>query len=427
MKISIEIENIEPNIISFYESEDKYKIKDALFHGYHLVNSPNYGISSIEDNTKELIEKNIDLGLQIDKLRKNNLDYKNNQELYIAEAENSIRENEKNKYSKRINDLENTIYELENKYYLNLEKQTEKKELLEKELDLKYQSKYDNIITKLENDKTDLYSQINFIRDKERDYYLGKEKDLRDEISILRDKLENKNSILNNSSKKGQEGEIGMISLLNRLLPNAHIYDTHKDTGNGDARIVLGSIEILYENKNFDSCNVPKRDIDKFRRDIEKQDCHCGIICSENSGIATKNDLDIELISEKPAIFLHNTNLNPDKIRIACLILCNILQNKMELNTSMIQQIKDLIKDTENISKICAINKKNINELSDNNEQLSISNRRIKFRLEDITKELYFDKVGNTNLSKKKKCEYCSKSFADLDKHIKNKHSDIKI
>ena len=62
---------------------------------------------------------------------------------------------------------------------------------------------------------------------------------------------------------------------------------------------------------------MPKRDIDKFLRDIEVSDCDGGIMCSENSGIACRNDLDLEIVgeNEKPGIYLHHTGINPEKIQ----------------------------------------------------------------------------------------------------------------
>ena len=56
--------------------------------------------------------------------------------------------------------------------------------------------------------------------------------------------------------------------------------------------------------------NVPKRDIDKFIRDVQESDVHCGIMCSENTGIANREDLQIEIVEGKPLIYLHQTKTN---------------------------------------------------------------------------------------------------------------------
>ena len=85
------------------------------------------------------------------------------------------------------------------------------------------------------------------------------------EVENLQLKLDERNSILSNSSKKGKEGEVRMLDILNELFPNAEIKDTHKTKANGDFRIVIHGIQILVENKNF-KINVPKRDIEKFKR-----------------------------------------------------------------------------------------------------------------------------------------------------------------
>ena len=345
---------------------------------------------------------------------------------------------------------------------LNCKKETEKKILNKNLLDLNLADL--NLanckITQLEKDKDELYGQINLIRDKERSYYLKKEREIREEINNLKMKLQNRYLELESLATE---------DLLNNLLPKSEI--TRCDYG---FEVLMDMNKILYLNNesNVSESNVNdsesnvnegkkinKRDLDKFRDMISKGDSECGIISSECGGIACKNDLDVEIINNKPIIFLHYAKKNTEKIRIAFHILANILQNNMELNTSMIQRIKDLIKETDNLGKLYTLNKNSINGLMENNEQLSIINRRVKYRLQDITKELYYTNANanananantnananaNANLNKgknggvegsgikggitrKRQCEYCTKSFIDLEKHIQEKHQDYTL
>ena len=271
---------------------------------------------------------------------------------------------------------------------------------------------FDEKIMKLEQKNEDLQNKILLVQENNRNHYESKFQEYQNTIDLLNQKLEQRNSILSNSSKKGLEGEMRTLDTLNQMFPQAEVYDTHKDTANGDFRIVLYGIQNLYENKNF-SNNVPKRDIEKFKRDVIESDCHCGIMCAENGGIACKDDLDMDLLGEnkKPVIYVHQTNTNLDKVRVSIYILCNILQNKLELNTSTLLQIKEHIQDCEGILKIYNANKKNIKQLEDNNIKLEVLSKRIKFKLEEMIQQI---NKPNTN---KKKCEYCSGSFVNLTLH----------
>ena len=51
-------------------------------------------------------------------------------------------------------------------------------------------------------------------------------------------------------------------------------------------------------------------------RDVEKQNFH-GILISQNSGIAQKNDFEINVHDHKIIVFLHNVKYNSEKIKMA--------------------------------------------------------------------------------------------------------------
>ena len=237
----------------------------------------------------------------------------------------------------------------------------------------------------------------------------------------MQQKLDLHNSIHSNSSRKGQIGELRTGELLNQLFPSAEIYDTGHTTANGDFRIVIQGIQILYEHKNFQN-NVPKRDIEKFKRDIEVSDCDGGIICSDSSGISNHNDLDLEIIGEaqKPALYLHHTLTHPEKIQIAVNLLVNILVNKVDLNTSTLTQIKEQVKECDSLLTIYQSNKKQIGLLQDSNEKLAVHSRKIRNKLDFIIQELSLSKEESSQGGKKKikeKCEYCGRAYVNLQKH----------
>lgn len=401
MILTLNLDHLDPDLIKFYEQESNTSlIQDALIHGYKIVQSKTYGLNF--DNTnqdssrkiEELSQENVSLGQKIDDLKYEIANLQTTQNLLLQENTQKLT----TQFNQQKMELENTY----------LKRETEKRTLFEQEMDQTFQKKN----TELQDYKIqimELNRQMILIKDSERNHYESK-------INELQSKLDERNSIYNNSSKRGAEGENNIEIVLNSLFPSATIQDTHKQSRSGDMRIELNGIQILYENKNFTS-NVPKRDIDKFCRDVKESDVHCGIMCSENTGIANKNDLDIEIIEGKPMIYLHNTKENVDKIRVAILILVNILQNNLNLDVSMIQKIKELVKETEEITKIYNSHKKNINLLMETNEKLAIHNKTIKYRLEEIVVKCETGEDG------KQKCQYCSKMYQDLEKHIAKNHN----
>jgi len=411
MILTINLDNLDPNITKFYENDsNKLLIQDALIHGFNTVNSDTYALN-IENSNQDHTHKISDLSNQNSLLITQISNLESNIQQLKTKNLMDIQENSQ-KLTLQYNQQKN---ELEISYS---KKDTEKQTLLDSQYKQLYESQYKQLLDSQKNEISDsknqlleLQNKINIIKDQEREYY-------QKHIDDLRSKLDERNSIYSNSSRKGAEGENEIEVILNSIFPNANIMDTHSQSRSGDLRIELNGIQILFENKNFNS-NVPKRDIDKFIRDVEESDVHCGIMCSENTGIANRNDLDIEIIEGKPLIYLHHTKSNVDKIRVAILILVNILQNNLELDTSMIQKIKELVKETEEITKIYNSQKKSLNNMVEQNEKLVISNKTIKFRLEEIVKKC----EDTTYDTRKQKCQHCSKSFINLEKHIAEKHT----
>uniref|UniRef100_A0A6C0JD10 Uncharacterized protein n=1 Tax=viral metagenome TaxID=1070528 RepID=A0A6C0JD10_9ZZZZ len=402
MILTLNLECLDQNIVKFYEQDsNKSLIQDALIHGYKIVNSSTYGLNfdnSNQDSIKKiniLSTENSHLSQQIQDLESQILNLQTKQNLQIQENSQKL-----------ITQF--NLQKIEQEDYYS-KRETEKRTLFDTLLLCSQQQKTQEL-DDYKSQISNLNQQILLIKDSERNHYELK-------IHELQNKLDERNSIYSNSSKKGAEGENNIELVLNSLLPNAIINDTHTQSRSGDIRIELQGIQILYENKNFTN-NVPKRDIDKFIRDVSESDVNCGIMCSENSGIANRNDLDIEILDGKPMIYLHNTKDNVDKIKIAIIILVNILQNNLELDTSMIQKIKDLVKETEEINKIYNSQKKHLNLMGEQNDKLVIHTRTIKYRLEEI-----ISKCENSEFDERKqKCQHCSKFFMDLDKHIKKNH-----
>jgi len=146
-------------------------------------------------------------------------------------------------------------------------------------------------------------------------------------LDELREKLINMSNITNVSSKKGQEGENWVFNELVRQFKSSLVEDCHAKGHKGDFTVSQGEMKGMFESKNY-TRNVPKREIKKFRSDIENNaDLRYGIMLSLKSGIVNHNDLSLEFCAGKPLVYLHMVKDEPFKIKIAYDICQLILKN----------------------------------------------------------------------------------------------------
>ena len=146
-------------------------------------------------------------------------------------------------------------------------------------------------------------------------------------LDELREKLINMSNITNVSSKKGQEGENWVFNELVRQFKSSQVEDCHAQGHKGDFTVSQGEMKGMFESKNY-TRNVPKREIKKFRSDIENNaDLRYGIMLSLKSGIVNHNDLSLEFCAGKPLVYLHMVKDEPFKIKIAYDICQLILKN----------------------------------------------------------------------------------------------------
>ena len=207
-------------------------------------------------------------------------------------------------------------------------------------------------------------SERALMKDMQQDY----QKNLNNIRNHYEEKLEKFIVITNkseeNSSIKGKISENAMFNDLNILFPQNNIEDTHKESGRGDFIMTnTDSNKFMLENKDY-AKNVPKKEIDKFKRDLENNaDVCAGVLMSNASGICNKPDFHIEPVGKKLAIYLHNTNKDVNKIRIGVDILSAILRanidfsnveirNKLTQNASETKRkISKVRKDVEKFTK----------------------------------------------------------------------------
>ena len=189
-------------------------------------------------------------------------------------------------YKKRIAELEDKISGINDEHY--------------KSKDTAIQS----IIDKYEKRESDIRDKHELLLREEREKYISSMKEYNDTIN----NMNNMNN--NNSTIIGQEGENETFRELNLMFPKCEIEDTHTTEGRGDFIIKDNDLSIMIETKKYNT-NVPKKEIDKFYRDMISQcnsDVSCGILISLNTGIANKEDFRFEVNNGKFLFFLHNVS-----------------------------------------------------------------------------------------------------------------------
>ena len=154
----------------------------------------------------------------------------------------------------------------------------------------------------------------------QRESYEKKMEELREKIDIM-------NNFTDVSTKKGQEGENWVYNELVRQFKSAQVDDCHSKGHKGDFTITEGDMKGMFESKNYTK-NVPKREITKFKKDIENNaDLRYGVLLSLKSGIVNHTDLCLEFCGEKPIVYLHDVKEEPFKIKVAYNICQLILKN----------------------------------------------------------------------------------------------------
>lgn len=318
----------------------------------------------------------------------NNKEYNNK----LSEV-NKVHKLEIERKNKEINDLNDSIRQIQKTNNKNQElmiSELKNKLHLQFKSDIEYKnSKITELMNEIEHHKTNIRN-LDAIQNQNIERII---RDNKKEIDEIRDKCDNKveelykkitslQTLSDNSYYKGKVGEQKMLQVLTLQFPKNEIIDTHKDPNRGDFLIVCDNDKkILIDNKDYNS-NVPKKEIDKFHKDIENNiDVHSGILISNSSGIARKDDFEIDIVNNKPVIYLCNTNKNQEKIKLAA----DFLKSLMKCNNIDFSN-KEII---DKIKKLSSEFKRKINKIKKDIEKFSNSLQNTVLDIENIVKNVF--------------------------------------
>ena len=216
---------------------------------------------------------------------------------------------------------------------------------------------------------------------------------------------------LGNSSHKGIISENFLLNVITPLYPCAeikHVGQAEKESGD----IILireNKPTILIDNKNYESQNPNTEEVNKFIRDVKKHKC-CGLFISQHTGVALKQNWEINIENGKVVIYLHQVNNNPDIIKTA---ICIIDAQQKFYDSQKINDKTELSITKEQLDIIHNQFREFTTKRIDLIKKLDENHKTEKKMVEDlILSELdnYLQKFYQYT-SSQFQCDYCNRSF----------------
>ena len=280
-----------------------------------------------------------------------------------------------------------------------------------------FTEKYNNLSTTIQN------NILNYITTSEEKIKntINEIKDISSQTNVQQENINNELikflSQYKIASKKGQFGENLLESILTSLFPSAEIVNTTGDSGSGDFILQRkDKFKILLENKNYDSTNVSKKEVEKFINDVENQNCS-GIMMSQRTGISSKQNFEIDINNGNVLIYIHNMNYDSDKILLACDIIDNLTEKIKDIektDNSIVLPESVLIKINEQYQKFISKREEIINHVNENAKTLITMIKTLE--LSDLN-NILCSKFASTKISNNTvfKCNKCNdKEFTTM-------------
>lgn len=373
------------------------------------MNSINISIPNIKN--KDLFEKIIDLsGEKLIKVIELGI-------IAYDSTENQKQRWDNSDFNKKIKEIELSQIKKEKEFLNQLdsknriikdiqrefsEKQSNLYKQIEQSVALNYQSQLNfknETIQKISSELKEAQNNINILNNGHNDMERSRRNELikehKNEIQQLRNSYDKKIELLqesimsihkinDNSSIKGQIGENKMKQTLTMLFPKNEIEDTHSIPGRGDFIISCkNDKKILIDNKDYNT-NVPKKEIDKFEKDIrDNADVFGGVLISNSSGVCKKDDFQLDIINTKPVIYIHHTNKDANKIKCGIdLIESIICADHVDF------QDKEI---SDKLSKISSEIKRKISKIKRDMEKHSKNIIETVLNIENLVKDVFLN------------------------------------
>ena len=175
-----------------------------------------------------------------------------------------------------------------------------------------------------------------------------------------------------NSTHKGKFGEGELSSVLQSIYSSAEITNTTGSKASGDFIMKrTDKPNVMIENKEY-NYTIPKEEISKFIRDIDTLNMS-GIFISQHSGIAFKQNFQIDINKGNVLVYIQKCEYNAEHIRIAVDIIDNLSP-----------KLKDFYTDDEN----CSISKDILDDINVDYHAFIAQKESLQTVLRDFTKRM---------------------------------------
>lgn len=203
-----------------------------------------------------------------------------------------------------------------------------------------------------------------------------------------------------------------LSSVLTKMYPSADIRAS--PSCNEDELIVkrLRKPDILVKNHIFDT-NVLSDDIGIFLQTVDENNSN-GIILSQNSGVSSKKNYQIDVHNNHIIVYVHNVQYNPSKIQIAVDIidnLCTKLSSQKLRGEDDLHISKDMLDSINNEYQLFISQKTAVADVMKEQQKKVLAQiDELKFPvLDKILSTKYLAPIPKPGL----KCELCKNYFAN--------------
>lgn len=270
-----------------------------------------------------------------------------------------------------------------------------------------------------------------------------------DQVQTLITEIKSLGILSEGSSKKGLAIEKIVLKNLQNYIPEWQFTSSGRETSSCDIIAKKGNISIAVEIKNYNT-SVPKKEVDKFYKDLSATNVDAGLFLSTSSSIVDHEDFEItsKFFSKTiPIVFLGNCGVtsSPYVGFIMLTMLCEKQIPIKELRSvgmddgSILTKLKkELIESTHRLSQIekdlstsrneySDMRKKIVDLLDNHNKsiitvELSLKHelRIVKNNFEDLTLDKFYTDPINSDLIK-------FKNYDEFNTFIEKKDKNKKI
>ena len=232
-------------------------------------------------------------------------------------------------------------------------------------------------------------------------------------------KLDNMLDKLGKNTEKGKISENLLDFNLQNIYPTAEIKNVAYKPHSGDFWLIRkDKPTIIVENKNYKE-TVYGETVQKFIDDMNEHNL-CGIMISQNSKIVHRENFEIEIHNGNVAVYIHECNYDPYKIKIAVQIIdtfkARIEKQKIENGTVFTIELETMEKINKEFQMFNNKKRQHMAEIKNMYEILTKSAEDMEFEILDE----FLESHGLLTNVKKYICGKCPRPFKTqkgLDTH----------